>query len=165
MVRAKPDRNYPDLPEAPDPVGAYSAVVLRGGFGFVSGQFPLSDGVMREATDGETLINIDSYRSAARCAALNAAAQILKALGSWDRFGGLCRLEGIIAAPPSFTGHAAVLDGASEAFVELFGPVLGAHARSAASSPSLPGKAAVELVVTFAVRSRTSCKCPDQVPL
>ncbi|WP_281389372.1 hypothetical protein [Sphingomonas sediminicola] len=28
------------LPPPPDPVGAYSAVVIRGGLGFVSGQFP-----------------------------------------------------------------------------------------------------------------------------
>jgi enamine deaminase RidA (YjgF/YER057c/UK114 family) len=147
---------WPDaasLPNPPDPVGAYSAVVVRGGLGFVSGQFPLSAGAMTTATANGGRLNSEQLKSAARMAALNVAAQILKTLGSWDRFAGLCRVDGIVAAANDFTAHAAVLDGASETFAALFGPVHGAHARSAASSPSLPGNAAVELVVTFAVNT------------
>lgn len=137
------------LPQPPSPAGAYSAVVTRGDLGFVSGQFPLSEGRMIAASGSSPAI--DELRRAAAMAAHNVAAQILQALGSWERFGGLCRVDGIIASPSDFTQHACVLDGASEAFVALFGPVHGAHARSAFSSPSLPGNAAVELVVTFAV--------------
>jgi enamine deaminase RidA (YjgF/YER057c/UK114 family) len=146
-----------DLPEPPDPVGAYSAVVLRGGLGFVSGQFPLSQGRMMFAAVGGDAADRDSLKAAARLAALNVAAQILRALGCWDRFGGLCRVDGIVAAPAGFTDHAIILDGASETFVELFGKVLGAHSRSASSSHGLPGNAAVELVVTFAVKSDVRC--------
>lgn len=137
------------LPPPPPPAGAYSAVVIRGDLGFVSGQFPLSDGRMITAPASPAAT--DELKHAAAMAAHNVAAQILQALGSWERFGGLCRVDGIIAAPAGFTHHASVLDGASEEFVALFGPVHGAHARSAISSPSLPGNAAVELVVTFAV--------------
>ena len=133
----------------PEPIGAYRAVMIRGGLGFVSGQFPLSGGVMMEA--GGDIPNMDVLKHAAGLAARNVAAQILKALGSWDRFAGLCRVDGIVAAHGRFTDHAVVLDSASETFISLFGPVRGAHARSATSSPSLPGNAAVELVVTFAV--------------
>jgi enamine deaminase RidA (YjgF/YER057c/UK114 family) len=133
----------------PEPIGAYRAVMIRGGLGFVSGQFPLSGGVMMEARGDNP--DTDTLKLAAGLAARNVAAQILKALGSWDRFAGLCRVDGIIASHARFTDHAAVLDGASETFISLFGPVRGAHARSATSSPSLPGNAAIELVVTFAV--------------
>lgn len=143
---------WPDadsLPTPSEPVGAYRAVVIRNGLGFVSGQFPWSGGAILEATGDP---NIDMLQDAARLAANNVAAQILKALGSWDRFGGLCRVDGIIASQGQFIDHAKVLDGASETFRRLFGPIHGAHARSATSSPSLPANAAIELVVTFAVK-------------
>lgn len=142
------------LPDPPAPVGAYSAVVIRGDTGFVSGQFPLRQGTMMGAAACGDTIDTDRLREAASVSALNVAAQILRALGSWDRFGGLCRVDGLVAAPTGFTDHALVLDGASDTFVRLFGPVLGAHARSAASTPSLPGNAAVELIVTFAVEDK-----------
>jgi enamine deaminase RidA (YjgF/YER057c/UK114 family) len=140
------------LPPPPDPVGAYSDVVIRGGLGFVSGQFPLTAGVMLGTA---TQPNVEALKAAARLAAFNVVAQIGRALGSWERFDGLCRVDGIIAVPTGFTSHAKVLDAASDLFVELFGPMYGAHARSAISSPGLPGDASIELVVTFAVR-------PDQ---
>ena len=140
------------LPPPPDPVGAYSAVVIRGGLGFVSGQFPLAAGVMLGTASQPS---VEALKAAARLAAFNVVAQIGRALGSWERFGGFCRVDGIIAAPEGFTSHAIVLDAASELFVELFGPIYGAHARSAISAPGLPGNASIELVVTFAVR-------PDQ---
>lgn len=139
------------LPPPPDPVGAYSAVVIRGSMGFVSGQFPLSDGIMLHARSCGDDLPVETLRAAARTAALNVAAQIRRALPAWEQFAGLCRVDGIVAAPDGFTSHAKVLDAASETFVELFGPGPGAHARSAASSPSLPGGASIELVVTFAV--------------
>jgi enamine deaminase RidA (YjgF/YER057c/UK114 family) len=147
------------LPTPPAPVGAYQAVVIRGGLGFVSGQFPLIDGEMRwTASHGET--NVDTARAAARVAALNVIAQIRQALGSWDRFAGLFRVDGIIAAQMGFSCHATILDAASETFVEFFGPERGAHARSAISCPGLPRDAAIELVVTFAVADEDT---PEQL--
>ena len=146
----------PSLPAPPDPVGAYSAVVIRGSLGFVSGQFPLTEGKMLGAAASRDRPDLESLKAAARIAALNVLAQIERALGSWQRFEGLCRVDGIVAAPEGFTAHAKVLDSASELFVELLGPVRGAHARSAISSPSLPGNAAIELVVTFALAADQS---------
>jgi enamine deaminase RidA (YjgF/YER057c/UK114 family) len=140
-----------DLPEPPPPVGAYRAVTIRGGLGFVSGQFPLADGKMITAREVQTSAELDQLRDAARLAALNVVAQIERALGTWQKFAGLCRVDGIIACPGNFTGHATVLDAASETFERLLGPILGSHSRSASSSPTLPGDAALELVVSFAV--------------
>ena len=141
-----------DLPPPPEPVGAYSAVVIRRGLGFVSGQFPLSDGSMLQAEQIWSENVPQSLMRGARLAALNVAAQIRRSLPHWQQFDGLCRVDGIIAAPEGFTSHAKVLDVASDTFVELFGPRYGAHARSATSSLSLPGNAAIELVVTFAMK-------------
>jgi enamine deaminase RidA (YjgF/YER057c/UK114 family) len=138
------------LPSPPDPVGAYRPVVIRGGMGFVSGQFPIEQGEMRFAGTADRL-DREALRAAARLAARNVCAQIERALGDWRGFVGLCRVDGIVAAGPGFTGHAAVLDAASETFVALLGSELGAHTRSASSAPALPGNACLELVVSFAV--------------
>ena len=138
------------LPAPPDPVGAYVPVVIRGTTGFVSGQFPIEAGRMLFTGRADRL-DLGTAQAAARLAALNVCAQIRRALGGWAGFAGLCRVEGIVAAGPAFTGHAAILDGASNAFIALLGPELGAHARSATSAPALPGDAPVELVVSFAL--------------
>lgn len=147
--------NPVSLPPPPEPAGAYSAVVIRGRLGFVSGQFPLAAGVMLGTASRSKRPDLEALKSAARLAAFNVAAQIGRALGSWERFDGLCRVDGIVSAAEGFIAHPTVLDAASELFVELFGPMFGAHARSAISSTGLPGNASLELVVTFAVR-------PDQ---
>jgi enamine deaminase RidA (YjgF/YER057c/UK114 family) len=138
------------LPAPPDPVGAYCAVMIRGGLGFVSGQFPFEGGRMLYSGRADRL-DPATARAAARLAALNVCAQIERALGGWTGFAGLCRVDGMVAAGPGFTGHAAILDAASEAFVGLLGPEFGAHARSASAAPALPGNAPVELVVSFAL--------------
>jgi enamine deaminase RidA (YjgF/YER057c/UK114 family) len=58
------------------------------------------------------------------------------------------RLGGFIAAPASFTQHAAVMNGASDLAVEVFGDA-GRHARSTIGVPSLPADAAVEVEGMF----------------
>jgi len=73
------------LPPPPDPVGAYSAVVIRGGLGFVSGQFPLTAGVMLGTATQRKKPDIEALKAAARLAAFNVVAQIGRALGSWER--------------------------------------------------------------------------------
>lgn len=139
------------LPEPVLPIGAYQAAIVRGRLGMVSGQFPRAGGSLifpGRVGDG---VSLGDAGQAARLAALNVCAQIGQVLGGWQRFGGLLRVEGIVAADPTFTDHASVLDHASAAFVEALGQTLGAHARSASSALSLPGGACVELVASFRV--------------
>ena len=139
------------LPQPPAPVGAYSAVVIRAGLGFVSGQLPLVEGRMWAQGKVGQGVSLETARACANLAALNLLAQIQQALGGWSGFAGMCRLDGIVAADAAFTAHARVLDAASEVLVSVLGPELGAHTRSATSAPALPGDAPIELVATFAV--------------
>jgi enamine deaminase RidA (YjgF/YER057c/UK114 family) len=60
------------------------------------------------------------------------------------------RLGGFIAAPPEFTQHAQVMNGASDLAVAVFGEA-GRHARTAIGVPSLPGDAAVEVEGMFEI--------------
>jgi enamine deaminase RidA (YjgF/YER057c/UK114 family) len=142
------------LPQPPRPVGAYEAVVMHGRLGFVSGQFPLVEGRMWATGLVGREVSLEAARTCARHAALNVLAQIRQALGGWSRFAGLCRVDGVIAADAAFTGHAQVLDAASETLVEVLGARLGGHARSATSAPALPGEAPIELICTFATAPR-----------
>ena len=68
--------------------------------------------------------------------------------GDLDRVARVVRLGGFIAAPAGFTQHAAVMNGASDLAVEVFGEI-GRHARSTIGVPSLPGDAAVEVEGMF----------------
>ncbi len=136
------------LPDPPPPAGDYQAVIIRGGLGFVSGQVPVSDGRLIYTGRVGVELTPEQGKAAAEIAALNVLAQIDKALPSWDRFGGLLRVEGFVASASGFTNQPEILDGASRLFAEVLGE-LGQHSRAAFSVEQLPLNASVELVVTF----------------
>jgi enamine deaminase RidA (YjgF/YER057c/UK114 family) len=139
------------LPEPPGVAGNYQRVVCRGGMGLVSGQFPLRQGRLAHAGRVGIELTPDQGRECAEFAAINALSQIRLALGGWERFGGLLRVEGYVASADDFLKQPVVLDGASDLFVRALGPELGAHARTAFHVTRLPINAPIELVVTFAI--------------
>ena len=141
------------LPELPAPAGRYNAVVQRGAVGFVSGQFPFRDGRLVYTGRVGAELTPDRGRECAALAAVNALAQIRAGLGGWTRFAGLLRVEGHIASAPDFLTQPGVLDAASDLLVEVLGPDLGAHARTAFHASRLPMDAPVELAIAFSVRS------------
>lgn len=137
------------LPPAPSPVGLYDRGVIHRGFGVLSGQFPLAGGELSTKGRLGVEVTVDQGRAAARVAALNALAQIDVLLEhDWSRFHRLLRLDGVVASEPGFTGQPAVLDGASELFIQLLGPA-GQHARTAIGAAALPLNAPLELILTF----------------
>jgi len=140
-----------NLPEPPEPIGAYAAVVIRRRIGVVSGQFPIVDG--RLAWHGRLGVELDleTGRAAARAAAMNALAHIARATDGFARLEGLLRLEGHVASAEGFAHQPAVLDAASELFAECLGAA-GHHARTAHAPPRLPLNAPVELVVSFTAK-------------
>ena len=133
------------LPEAKAPIGAYVPFVQTGNLLMISGQGPVSaSGVAITGRLGEDL-EIDDGARAAQIAGLNIVAQMKAALdGDFSRLSRIVRLAGYVNASASFTHHAAVLNGASELMVDLFGD-RGRHARSAIGVASLPMNWAVEI--------------------
>lgn len=124
----------------------------------LSGQFPLVGGQLSTTGKLGVEMTVAQGRAAARVAALNALAQIDILLEhDWSRFRRLLRLDGVVASDPGFTQQPAVLDGASELFLQLLGPA-GHHARTAIGAPVLPLNAPLELALTFSCHDAASIR-------
>ena len=87
----------------------------------------------------------------ARAIALDLLASAAAAMGSVDAIVGVVRLTGYVRSAPGFDGQPAVVNGASDLFVDLFGEA-GRHARSAIGVSELPLGAAVEIEAILEVR-------------
>lgn len=138
------------LPLAPKPAGSYSPVVIHGDLAFLSAQVSKTgDGKILTGKLGLDL-TLEEGKQAARAAALNGLA-IIKDLIGFSKFDRLLRLVGYVQADDHFYEIPAVLNGASDLFLEVFGEK-GVHARSAVGMASLPMNAAVELEITLALK-------------
>lgn len=139
------------LPLAMAPMANYVPFTQSGALVVVSGQVPAVDGkiaVTGKLTEG---VSVEQGQAAARQCFLNVLTHLKTACGGdLDRVVRVVRLGGFVAAPPSFTQHALVMNGASDLAVEVFGEA-GRHARSTIGVPSLPGDAAVEVEGMFEV--------------
>ena len=140
------------LPEAAKPVANYVPAVLAGGLLVVSGQLPMRDGAVAFVGKLGRDVNPADAAVAAQLCFLNVLAQTRAALdGDLDRVARGVRLGGFVSCVPEFTAMAAVMNGASDLAVAVFGDA-GRHARSTIGVPALPGDATVEVEATFAVR-------------
>lgn len=140
-----------ELPEPSVPLANYIPYNMVGNLVVISGQVPLRDG--RIAFTGKVGLTLspDDGRAAARLCFVNLVAQLKAACdGDLDRVKRVVRLGGFIAAPPEFTQHAVIMNGASDLAVELFGEA-GKHARTTIGVPSLPGDAGVEVEGMFEI--------------
>ena len=88
---------------------------------------------------------------AARAVALQMLASIKELIGDLDRIKRVIRLHGMVNSAPGFERQFAVIDGASDLFVELLGPERGAHARSAVGVAELPRRSILEIVGEFEI--------------
>jgi enamine deaminase RidA (YjgF/YER057c/UK114 family) len=139
------------LPQPARAVGKYKPWLITGHLIFVSGQFPLIDGVLKYPGKlGLDLNDTDGYE-AAKLAGLNVLAQLYAATQQFETLDSIIRLEGHIQCVPNWFNHAAILDGASDLFAQVLKNRAG-HARTAFGQIALPLNAAVELVVTASIR-------------
>jgi enamine deaminase RidA (YjgF/YER057c/UK114 family) len=137
------------LPTPAVPIANYVPFAVSGKLVVISGQIPMRDGAV--AFTGKVGVDVtpEQGKDAARLCFINLLAQLKAAAGGdLDRVARVLRLGGFIAAPASFTQHAAVMNGASDLAVEVFGDA-GRHARSTIGVPSLPADAAVEVEGMF----------------
>lgn len=139
-----------DLPSVPAPAGAYVPAVRSGSLVFTAGQIPFVDGVVAATGKVGREISPEEAKGHARTCALNALAAV-DALVGIDSVVRVVKVVGFIASAEGFTGHPAVLNGASELLGEVFGDA-GQHARSAVGVAELPlgVPVEVELVVEVA---------------
>ena len=139
------------LPAPRAPIATFTAAVLEGNLLFLSGQGPVTDQPKDVGKVGDQVTVDEGYRHA-RIAGLNLLAQIEHALGSLNRVARVVKVLGLVNAVPSFAEHPKVINGCSDLFIEVFGPTIGSHARSAIGVASLPGGITVEVEAIVAVR-------------
>lgn len=140
-----------ELPPAPKPGAVYRPLVVADRLAYVSGHGPLrSDRTLVMGRVGETITR-EEGRAAARQVGLAILATIREHLGSLDRVKRVIKVFGMVNCAPDFRDHPHVIDGCSELFADVFGPVNGIGARSAVGMGSLPGNIAVEIEAIFEV--------------
>ena len=138
------------LPDAPKPVAAYIPAKQTGKLVFTAGQLPMVNGeLISKGLLGQD-VEIDEAKKAARICTLNALAAIKGVIGDLDRIKQIVRVVGYVASVPTFTQQPAVVNGASELLLEIFGEN-GKHARSAVGMAVLPLNASVEIELTVEV--------------
>lgn len=93
---------------------------------------------------GRELTIEQGYR-AAKLTALSILGSLQRALGDLDRIAAWPRLFGMVNSAPGFDRQPAVINGCSDLILELYGPEVGAHSRSAVGMAELPFNIPVEI--------------------
>ena len=138
------------LPTPPKPLAAYIPAKKSGNLVFTAGQLPMVDGVLvAQGFLGKNVEIAEAYQ-AARICTLNALAAIMGVIRDLDQIKQIVRVVGYVASAPEFTQQPAVVNGASELLLEIFGEN-GKHARSAVGMAVLPLNAAVEIELTVEI--------------
>ncbi len=140
-----------ELPNAPDPVGAYVAAKKIGNLLYISGQLPIqSDGKITKGKIGKDL-TLEDGQKASRLCVINILAQAKKAMdGDLNKIKNCIKITGYVNSTDSFIDQPKVINPASETLSSVFGDK-GKHSRAAISASSLPLGAAVEIDAIFEI--------------
>ncbi len=137
------------IPETTTPVANYVTARQSGNLLFLSGHLGKRDGALVTGRLGED-VDTDAGYDLARSAAVDLLGTVRAALGTLDTVA-VVKLTGFVQSGPAFTGQPAVVNGASDLLVAVFGHERGLHARSAIGVAQLPLGAAVEIEAIFEV--------------
>jgi enamine deaminase RidA (YjgF/YER057c/UK114 family) len=125
------------------PAGAvlpFPWINVRGNRAFVSGHGP-------QNTDGSLAdpfgkvgaqVTVEQGYEQARKTALSILGSLKRELGDLDRIQGWARVFGMVNSAPGFTQQPAVINGFTDLIIDVFGPEVGRHARSAIGMAELP---------------------------
>ncbi len=144
----------PPLTPPPGVELPFEFVHIVGDRAFVSGHGPqTADGSMGGALGrvGDEVTIEQGYESA-RLVALSMLGSLERALGDLDRIGAWGRVFGMVYSAPEFHLQPAVINGFSDLILEVFGPEVGMHARSAVGMASLPFRIPVEIEAEVLIR-------------
>ncbi len=137
----------PPLKPPPGVQLPFEFVRVIGNRAFVAGHGPQGpDGAIAKPLGkvGRDL-SIEQGYAAARLVVLSMLGSLARALGDLDRITGWARVFGMVNSAPGFNRQPSVINGFSDLILELFGPEIGAHARSAVGMAELPFDIPVEI--------------------
>ena len=141
-----------ELPEPQLPrVAKILPALVHGQTLYVSGQVTSWNGELRYVGKVGREFDLEEGQAAARLSALNVLAQARLALdGDLGRIARVINLRGFVNAMPDFTDIPAVVNGASELMIDLFGEA-GRHTRTAVGVAVMPFDVAIEVEAIFAL--------------
>jgi hypothetical protein len=90
-------------------------------------------------------VSLEQGYAAARLTALSILGSLQRAIGDLDRIAAWVRVFGMVNSAPGFNKQPIVINGFSELILEIFGPQVGAHCRSAVGLAELPFDIPVEI--------------------
>ena len=132
------------LPPVAVPAAAYVPFVRSGNLVFISGHIAKKDGKAWVGQLGLTT-NTEEGKAAARAIAIDLMGTLQAAVGDLSRVKRIVKVLSLVNSTPTFTEHHLVTNGCSELLGAVFGPEVGAHARSAFGVAQLPMGACVEI--------------------
>jgi enamine deaminase RidA (YjgF/YER057c/UK114 family) len=132
----------------------FAWVNVRGDVAFISGHGPQdADGSTAGpfgAVGGE--VTAQQAQESARKVALSMLGSLKRELGDLDRVTGWRRVHGMVNCVPGFSDTSAVINGFSDLIVEVFGPDIGRHSRTAVGASGLPLNLPVEIEAEVGIR-------------
>jgi enamine deaminase RidA (YjgF/YER057c/UK114 family) len=135
-----------ELPPRPTPMGNYVGAVQTGNLVFVSGHGPRGVTVQKFRGKVGRDLTVEEGYAVAREVMLHCLTSLKAVIGDLDRVQRIVKLLGMVNCTEDFYQQPAVINGASDLLVELFGDN-GRHARSAVGMQSLPGTAEGSIAV------------------
>jgi len=122
-------------------------VLVRGRRVLVSGHGPQEPDGSLAGPFGKVGAEVSPEEAAVlgRKTALAMLGSLQRELGDLDRITGWVRAFGMVNSAPGFDRQPQVINGFSDLILEIFGPEVGAHARSAVGMAALPFGIAVEV--------------------
>jgi len=145
----------PPMQPPPGVALPFLAVRIRGTRAWISGHGP-------QATAGEFAqplgklgreLGVEQGYLAARLTALSILGSLSRSLGDLDRIAAWTRVFGMVNSAPGFMQQPSVINGFSDLVLEVFGPDVGAHSRSAVGMAELPFNIPVEIEAEVELRA------------
>ncbi|MBP6338496.1 MAG: RidA family protein [Vitreoscilla sp.] len=132
------------VPPVAIPAAAYVPFAQTGNLVFLSGHIAKKDGKPWVGQLGLTMAT-EEGKAAARAIAIDLLGTLQAACGDLERVARIVKVMSLVNSTPTYTEQHLVTNGCSELLGEVFGPTVGAHARSAFGVAQIPLGACVEI--------------------
>ena len=140
------------LPNPPAAAGSYVPTVRTGNLLYCAGTICFMNGQMTHSGQVGKEQTVETANKSAEVCALNTLANIKAAVGSLDKVARVVFVSGFVNAVNGFSESPAVINGASDLFLKVFGEA-GKHARAAVAVNGLPRGSTTEVQVVVELKA------------
>ena len=140
------------LPNPPAAAGSYVPTVRTGNLLYCAGTICMVAGQMTHTGQVGKEQTVQTANKSAEICALNTLANIKAAVGSLDKVARIVFVSGFVNAVDGFADSPAVINGASDLFLKVFGDA-GKHARAAVAVNGLPKGSTTEVQVVVELKA------------